>query len=165
MLFGQEPARSFAWSKRRVVKYSLRQGFAINVGFVVNSKQILEAINLTNLVLSDLPASLYRSIDYKTTSSIVGSVFGDSLASKTDAIVNPIEKGHPDLVPPEAANSTEAQLRNYPRGLEIKTTVGNIVQGANLRAGQVRVGKLIGVTWQAHHREVKELLARISHQD
>jgi hypothetical protein len=111
--------------------------------------------------LSDLPATLYKSIDYKTTSAMIGSVFCDSLTCFVDAIVNPIEKGHPDLVPPIAANCTEEQLRNYPEGLEIKCTVGNITTGANLRAGQSRITKLTGITWQAHHREVSELLGLV----
>jgi hypothetical protein len=75
--------------------------------------------------------------------------------------VNPIEKGHPDLVPPEAREATEAQLRNYPQGLEVKTTVGNVEQGANLRAGQRRIGKLTGITWQAHHREVTSFMGLV----
>jgi hypothetical protein len=61
-------------------------------------------------------------------------------------------------VPSEAAHATEAQLRNYPEGLEVKTTIGNIQQGANLRAAERRVSKLTGVTWQAHHRDVRELM-------
>lgn len=141
--------------------YRLKERFAIAVGFDINSAQILEAVDLTNSILQDLSASLYRSLDYKTTSAIVGSIFCDNLASRTDCIVNPIEKGHPDLIPKEGANCSEEQLRNYPKGLEIKTTVGNIELGANLRAGEVRVGKLVGITWQAHHREVEQLLGLI----
>jgi hypothetical protein len=73
-------------------------------------------------------------------------------------MVNPIEKGHPDIVPRAAAGATEAQLRNYPSGLEVKSTIGNIVQGANLRAGVKRVAQITGITWQAHHRDVRELM-------
>jgi hypothetical protein len=61
-------------------------------------------------------------------------------------------------VPAAAQHATEAQLRNYPKGLEVKCTVGNVEQGANLRAGQRRIGRITGITWQAHHREVKELM-------
>jgi hypothetical protein len=49
-------------------------------------------------------------------------------------------------------------LRNYPSGLEVKTTIGNIQQGANLRAGVRRVDRITGLTWQAHHQEVGELM-------
>jgi hypothetical protein len=140
------------------MKYRVRSDFSINVGFEVNHKHVKGAATLTNEVLANLPASLYRSLDFKTVSSVIGSIFCDTLAKKTKAIVNPIEKGHPDLVPANAAGATEATLRNYPDGLEIKCTVGNIEQGANLRAGQRRIGRLTGITWQAHHREVAALM-------
>lgn len=128
---------------------------------MVTATDVVEAANLTNSILMDLPSGLYRSLDYKTISAIVGSVFCDSLASRTKGIVNPIEKGHPDIIPPAGAKATEEQLRNYPEGLEVKCTVGNIEKGANLRAGVQRIDKLTGITWQAHHREVKELMGLV----
>jgi hypothetical protein len=54
--------------------------------------------------------------------------------------------------------ANEELLRNYPVGLEIKWTIGNIKQGSNLRARQRRISELTGITWQAHHREVNHLL-------
>ncbi len=140
------------------MKYRTRKDFTIRVGFAITHKHVHKAVQLTNRILVDLPAPLYRSLDFKTVSSIVGSIFCDTLASSTNGIVNPIEKGHPDLVPKGAKCATEAQLRNYPMGLEVKCTVGNIEQGANLRAGQQRVDHLTGITWQAHHREVTSLM-------
>jgi hypothetical protein len=143
------------------VPYRMNENFAISVGFEVSNQNILDAIQQTNTILSDLPSTLFRSIDFKTTSAMIGAVFCDNVASLTDGIVNPIEKGHPDIVPPSALGSTEAQLRKYPDGLEIKCTVGNIEAGANLRAGTNRIEKLTGITWQAHHREVEELMGLI----
>jgi len=141
--------------------YKLNPDFIIDCGFEVNSEHILTTLTETNSLLGTLPDNLYRSIDYKTTSSIVGAIFGDRLAQATGSIVNPIEKGHPDLIPIEAANSPEEGLRNYPVGLEVKCTIGNITKGANLRAGQTRVNCLTSITWQAHHREVRELLGLV----
>lgn len=135
--------------------------FSINVGFRVTNTEIQEAINQTNELLRDLPSTLYKSIDYKTTSAMIGAIFCDTLAKLVGGIVNPIEKGHPDIIPPSGANATEEELRAYPEGLEIKCTVGNIKKGANLRAGQTRIDDLEGVTWQAHHREVRELLGLV----
>jgi len=140
------------------MQYKINNSFGIDVGFVVKAQDVATAVELTNNILHDLPASLYRSLDFKTVSAIVGSIFCDGLASQTKGIVNPIEKGHPDIVPPDAINATEAELRNYKAGLEIKCTVGNVEQGANLRAGVRRIEKLTGITWQAHHREVRELM-------
>lgn len=141
--------------------YKVNSNFRLRCGFDVNAANVKEAVELTNGILSELPFSIFRSIDYKTTSSVVGAVFCESLASKINAIVNPIEKGHPDIVPTEAANLSEAELRNYPKGLEIKSTIGNIETGANLRAGEKRITRLTGLTWQAHHREVKDLMGLV----
>ncbi|QMV20340.1 hypothetical protein GOB94_09740 [Granulicella sp. 5B5] len=49
-------------------------------------------------------------------------------------------------------------MRNYASGLEVKSTIGNITQGANLRAGVRRVEHITGITWQAHHRDVTSLM-------
>lgn len=143
------------------MEYKVNECFSIDVGFRVAAHQILEAAVHTNKILEDLPSTLFRSIDYKTTSSMIGSVFCDNIASATGAAVNPIEKGHPDIIPLSGLHASEEQLRNYPEGLEIKCTIGNIETGANLRAGEVRIGKLTGITWQAHHREVEALLGVI----
>lgn len=140
------------------MNYKVREDFAIEPGFSVAAADVLESISLTNAVLRDLPQNLYRSLDFKTTSAILGAVFCDSLASRTDGIVNPIEKGHPDIVPQSATSATEEQLRNYPIGIEVKCTIGNVASGSNLKAGDKRIDHLTGVTWQAHHREVQELM-------
>ncbi len=143
------------------MNYIIDNNFSVQVGFIVNSKHINKAIMQTNASLAKFPSTLFKSIDYKTTSAIIGALFCDTLASLTGSIVNPIEKGHPDIIPSNAVDATEEQLRKYPHGLEIKCTVGSIKQGTNLRAGEARIGRLTGVTWQAHHREVKELLGLV----
>ena len=143
------------------MNYKIDNNFSINVGFNVNAKNIDQAIIQTNSLLSDLPSTLFKSIDYKTTSAMIGAMFCDTLATYTNSLVNPIEKGHPDIIPSYGADASEEELRKYPTGLEIKCTVGNIVTGANLRAGEIRISQLTGITWQAHHREVEELLGLV----
>lgn len=143
------------------MEYITNSTFNIFCGFEVTNTNISDAIVQTNSILSDLPSTLYKCLDYKTTSAVIGSIFCDTLAGLVDGIVNPIEKGHPDLIPAKGKDCTEEQLRNYPEGLEVKCTVGNIKQGANLRAGQTRVKELTGITWQAHHKEVKALLGLV----
>ena len=145
-----------------MVDYAKNETFAIDCGFSVTCNSVVEAMSQTNRILKDLPSTLYRSIDYKTTSAMIGAIFCDTLAAAlTDCLVNPIEKGHPDIIPLCGKDCSEAELRNYPQGLEVKTTVGNIARGANLRAGQTRIKYLEGITWQAHHREVTELLGLV----
>ncbi len=143
------------------MNYKNNTDFSINVGFSVTHENIKTAAEQTNAILSDLPSTLFRSIDYKTTSAMIGAVFCDTVANLTEGIVNPIEKGHPDIIPASGADASEEQLRKYPEGLEIKCTVGNIKTGANLRAGETRINDLTGITWQAHHREVEELLGLV----
>ena len=145
--------------KESWVSYLINDEFSIHVGFSVNSSIVLNAVNETNLFLQGLPESLFRSIDFKTTGSVIGAIFSDKLATNIpNAMVNPIEKGHPDIIPASAVTASEESLRNYPEGLEIKGTIGNIRQGANLRAGKKRISELTGITWQAHHREVHQLM-------
>lgn len=141
--------------------YIINPDFNIFCGFEVNTRHVESALHQTNDFLKTIPFTVYKNIDYKTTSSIVGSIFCQFIAESTEAIVNPIEKGHPDVIPKGGENSSEKELRNYPVGLEVKCTVGNVIKGANLRAGEPRVNALTGITWQAHHQEVKELLGLV----
>jgi hypothetical protein len=111
--------------------------------------------------LEALPFTLYRSIDLKTLSGIAGALFATHVARLTGTIVNPIEKGHPDVIPAVAVSATEAELRNYGEGLEIKCTVGNVQKGSQLSPGRRRLDQLTGITWQAHHREVTSLMGLV----
>lgn len=141
------------------MSYIVKEDFSINVGFPITSVEVLQAVNETNTFLKSLPESLYKSIDFKTSGAVIGAIFCDKLADAIpNASVNPIEKGHPDIIPFVGLDSSEELLRNYPQGLEVKGTIGNIRQGANLRAGMQRINSLTGITWQAHHREVNHLM-------
>lgn len=141
------------------MSYLVNEQFSINVGFPVTAVEVLTAVNDTNHFLMGLPEILFRSIDFKTTGSAIGAIFCDKLAQTIpSAAVNPIEKGHPDIIPAIGLGSSEEILRNYPQGLEVKGTIGNISKGANLRAGAKRINDLTGITWQAHHREVNHLM-------
>jgi hypothetical protein len=68
--------------------YKNNPNFCINVGFVVNSNDILHAVEQANSILSDLPSNLFKSIDYKTTSAMIGAIFCNTLANLVGAIVN-----------------------------------------------------------------------------
>lgn len=49
-------------------------------------------------------------------------------------------------------------MRNYGVGLEVKCTVGSVPTGTSVPKAAPRIAFLNGLTWQAHHREVEELL-------
>jgi len=141
--------------------YKIRTDFSIFCGFTVTSSDIAYAAVITSNQLQELPFTLFQSIDLKALSGIVGTLFANHLAKKVGAIINPIEKGHPDIIPTSGKSASEEQLRNYPDGLEIKCTVGNVAKGSDLQTGEGRLSKLTSLTWQAHHREVKRLLGLV----
>lgn len=140
-------------------EYIINEAISLNCGFELPAQTVIDAIHSTNEVLQTLPASLFRSIDYKTTSAMIGCILCENIAQTThgQAIVNPIEKGHPDIVPASAEGSTEEELRNYPIGLEVKCTIGGVPKGTDLPKAAPRIDYLSNVTWQAHHQEVTEL--------
>lgn len=130
----------------------------INRGFAVSSQDLLFAANRLNDFLETLPINLYRSIDLKTVGAMIGALFCSYIAEKIDgAIVNPIEKGYPDIIPNSGANASEEELRHYPTGIEIKGTVGGVVSGTS-GPGIKRVDNLNKIVWQAHHQEANNLL-------
>lgn len=143
------------------IEYTYAPDFHIKCGFDVNSLNVVAAVVTTRTILRALPITLFTTIDLKTQSGIVGAIFAAELATQVGAIPNPIEKGHPDIVPVSAVDATEAELRNYPEGLEIKCTLGNVAKGSGLSAGHARIGALAGLTWQAHHRDVRALMSLV----
>ncbi len=155
------PARGGERAGLGEVAFAINPAATIDCGFLVSIRDVTSAVQQTNVVLSRLPLTLFQTIDLKTQSGIVGAVFAAELAAAVAAIPNPIEKGHPDIVPASAAGASEASLRNYPAGLEIKSTLGSVAKGSGLRAGEARVTALVNVVWQAHHRDVRALMALI----
>ena len=141
--------------------YRIRKDFSTLCGFAVTSSDIAYASIMASNQLRELPFTLFQSIDLKTISGMVGALFSTHLARKVGAIINPIEKGHPDIIPSAGAGASEEQLRNYPDGLEVKSTVGNVAKGCNLQTGETRLSKLTNLTWQAHHRKVERLLGLV----
>jgi len=141
--------------------YRVSENFTLNCGFRVTGSDVLKGVLETRDVLRTLPFSLFRYVNFKTSSSMIGAIYCDRLSKLVGGIVNPIEKGHPDIIPTSGKDATERELRNYPEGLEIKTTIGNVQSGSKLRAGSPRINCLTGITWQAHHQEVESLMGLI----
>lgn len=139
--------------------YITNHNIQFNCGFPLSINNVMTAIHNTNDILEKLPVSLFLCIDYKTTSAMIGCILCENIALTTngDAVVNPIEKGHPDIVPCQAIGLSEEQLRNYPIGLEVKCTIGGVPKHANIKKAAPRIDYISNITWQAHHQEVKEL--------
>lgn len=132
-------------------------------GFTISSEDVVAAINYTNNLAAILPKEVFTNIDFKATSGLLGACFcaGIEKNSNGSAIVNPIEKGYPDIIPVIGKNATDIELMNYPLGLEVKCTAGNTKQGVKLKTFEQRINDLSGITWQAHHREGKQLLGLV----
>lgn len=141
--------------------YQLRNGFHIDCGFHLTGQDVLKAVQRTAEEMQALPFSLFKSISLKAVSGMVGALYATSIAQLTSGIVNPIEKGHPDLIPQEGAEASEEKLRDYGVGLEVKCTVGTVETGSDLNSGEQRANHLKSITWQAHHREVKGLMGLV----
>ena len=140
--------------------YLIKNNVYFDCGFPLSANDVVDAIAASNEDLFNLPSSLYRAIDYKTTSAMIGCILCENISknSENTAITNPIEKGHPDILPYTALNASEEELRNYPIGLEVKCTIGGITKGAQLRKAEPRFSETTTITWQAHHQEVTQLL-------
>lgn len=89
--------------------YFINHGVSFDCGFSLTVNDVTYAINKANESILQLPVSLFKSIDYKTTSAMIGCILCENIAETTngEAIVNPIEKGHPDIVPSYALNASE----------------------------------------------------------
>jgi hypothetical protein len=55
------------------MNYIINSPLNISCGFEISSNHIQSAVDKTNELLAIIPSSVYKNIDYKTTSSIVGS--------------------------------------------------------------------------------------------
>lgn len=142
--------------------YIINHGVSFDCGFKLDLDDIKKVLLMVEDFVKSLHWSLlYQSIDLKTISAIMGALFCKGIADLTGSIVNPIEKGHPDILPNYALHATEEELRNYPEGLEVKCTIGQVETRSNLKRGQNRIEKLNEITWQAHHQDVKNLLGLI----
>jgi hypothetical protein len=141
--------------------FAVNPNIKFNCGFNLSTADFVLAVIDCNRGLASLPPSLWNQLALKLSGAIIGTFLSTSVAAVAKALVNPIEKGHPDVLPQSAKDATEEQLRNYPEGLEIKGTCGNLPAGQSLRPGIRRCEQLIAITWQAHHREVKSLLGCI----
>jgi len=130
-----------------------------DAGFHVDESIVISGVNYANEELAKIPTTVFNAIDFKSLSSIVGALFCKGIENYTNCIVNPIEKGHPDILPTNAKTASRAELMNYPNGLEVKCTCGNLKNSIIHEYGVRRINDLGGITWQAHHPEVGKLMA------
>ncbi len=130
-------------------------------GFEIDHIKLVSAINECNQGLASFPPHIWRSIALKFSGAVIGEFFAASIASSCNAFRNTVEQGYPDVLPKDAENASEYELRHYPTGLELKGTCGNIPTGNLVKAGLPRVNYLSSINWKAHHREVENLLAFI----
>ena len=140
------------------MKY-LTNDVTFDCGFEIDSAKLVLAIQECNEGLASFPPHIWSSIALKFSGAVIGEFFAASIANACEAFRNTVEQGYPDVLPKDAENATEVELRHYPTGLELKGTCGNIPTGKLVKAGLSRVNSLSSINWKAHHREVENLLA------
>ena len=140
------------------MKY-LTNDVTFDCGFEIDSAKLVLAIKECNEGLASFPPHIWSSIALKFSGAVIGEFFAASIANACGAFRNTVEQGYPDVLPKDAENATEVELRHYPAGLELKGTCGNIPTGKLVKAGLSRVNSLSSINWKAHHREVENLLA------
>lgn len=140
------------------MKY-LTNDVTFDCGFEIDSAKLVLAIQECNEGLASFPPHIWSSIALKFSGAVIGEFFAASIANACGAFRNTVEQGYPDVLPKDAENATEVELRHYPTGLELKGTCGNIPTGKLVKAGLSRVNSLSSINWKAHHREVENLLA------
>ena len=140
------------------MKY-LTNDVTFDCGFEIDSAKLVLAIKECNEGLASFPPHIWSSIALKFSGAVIGEFFAASIANTCGAFRNTVEQGYPDVLPKDAENATEVELRHYPTGLELKGTCGNIPTGKLVKAGLSRVNSLSSINWKAHHREVENLLA------
>jgi hypothetical protein len=140
------------------MKY-LTNDVTFDCGFEIDSAKLVLAIKECNEGLASFPTHIWSSIALKFSGAVIGEFFAASIANTCGAFRNTVEQGYPDVLPKDAENATEVELRHYPTGLELKGTCGNIPTGKLVKAGLPRVDSLSSINWKAHHREVENLLA------
>jgi hypothetical protein len=59
--------------------YKVNKEFSIDCGFKVTGEDVHTSVQQSNAIFSSLPSSLYKSIDFKTTSAVVGAIFAKRL--------------------------------------------------------------------------------------
>jgi len=145
------------------MNYKINSCFSIDVGFEIDAGHVERAIHHANTEMKDVPFKLFRTIDFKTISTILGSAFCEGIEKATEGvgIVNPAEHGFPDVIPAIGNFASDKELRRYPTGLEVKCTIGGVETGAKLKAGQTRIGQVRDLTWKAHHDEVERLMGLV----
>lgn len=74
------------WKGNSLVSYLKNNTFNVNTGFSCNANHIEKAVNSTNKSIAALPFSLFRDIDYKTVSTIIGRLFSANLAEETGSL-------------------------------------------------------------------------------
>jgi len=140
---------------------NVNENMSTDAGFHIDDKIIVNAIEYANAVIETIPTVVFQAIDFKAKSGMIGALFCKGIENNSSGIVNPIEKGYPDLLPSIAKNATRDELMNYQIGLEVKCTAGNLKSKLILGNGEKRVQDLSGITWQAHHQEVNKVIALV----
>ena len=63
-----------------MLNYLIKDCIEFKCGFPLTCHDVVKAIDDTNQHLAQLPSSLFRAIDYKTTSAMIGCILCDNIS-------------------------------------------------------------------------------------
>jgi hypothetical protein len=139
-------------------------------------KKVTKAMEETNNYIRRLhdffeekaDTNLFRIIDKKATSGMLGEAFISVFEERSEELTNnPSSTGHPDMVPQEYIENPELlpENNNWDQfqlgGVEVKSTCGNLKSGMaqQMDIGESRIDNLSGIEWKGHHTNINHLLA------
>jgi hypothetical protein len=155
-----------------------------NSKILLNSNDVLEAINITNEKMRRLKkiteedaVNIFDAIDFRMLSGMLGEALITIISQTSDVLVkNPHIDGYPDLLDvsspekicfyqlPHSNDTPRDRFRDYTYGgIEIKNTFGVKINKQILQKGQPRISKINKkLDWKAHHENTNYLLGLYS---
>lgn len=178
-----KPNRRIKPSRFAVVKdFAVNDRFKLSfddVGGNISAEVVTHAIIATNGWLAlhsmlELPLSksgkMLSSLDVHGKKAI-GNFIGRSVSYHVQDITwndrrglrcNPVDRGHPDLIPAWCMKENDFDWSRVPHGIEIKTTCGRLsCRAGTLGFDESRIDHLASFTWASHHKDSKRILGTL----
>lgn len=144
------------------MKYIINRRFEVDTsltGFSFTADVVLRSAMVTNDTIAGAGREFLSELMTPTLTTAIGDVFQSVFASETGTVANPYRNGRPDILPIGALDGPRQQLRDYPRGIELKTSAGSVTGGG--RYGKSRLSELNGLTFATGQSKSAPILASV----
>ena len=143
------------------MQYVVNRELQVNAsltGFHFTPDDVLRSVLVTNETIAGAGCEFLLKLMTPTLTTAIGDVFQSAFISETGTVMNPYRNGRPDVLPVSALQSPRDQLRDYPCGIELKTTSGSI-PGGESPYGKSRLSELTGLTFATGKAKHAPILA------